>query len=135
MAEKSVIGVPTPRVEGEQKVSGQAVYALDVTLPNTLWVKTLRSPLPHARIKKIDCSKALQLSGVRAVLTGKDIPGARIGKKIIDMPVLAQDVVRFVGEKVAAVAAESEEIATQAVDLIEAEYEEMAGVLDPLDGM
>ncbi len=135
MAERSVIGVSTPRVEGEQKVSGQAVYALDVTLPGMLWAKVLRSPLPHARIKRIDVSKARQLPGVRAVLTGEDIADAKIGKKIIDMPILAQDVVRFIGEKVAAVAAESEEIASQAVDLMEVEYEEMAAVLDPLDAM
>ena len=133
--QKRVVGIAAPRVEGEQKVSGGAVYALDVVLPRMLWAKVLRSPLPHARIKKIDVSKARALSGVRAVLTGKDLSGAKIGKKIVDMPLLAEDVVRFVGEKVAAIAAETEDIASEAVELIEVEYEELPAVLDPLEAM
>ncbi|HEY3306013.1 MAG TPA: xanthine dehydrogenase family protein molybdopterin-binding subunit [Candidatus Binatia bacterium] len=133
--DKHVVGVPAPRVEGEQKVTGRAVYAVDVVLPGMLWVKVLRSPVPHARIKKIAIEKARELPGVRAVITGRDISGAKIGKKIIDMPVLAEDVVRFVGEKVAAVAAETEDIAAQAIDLIEVEYEDLPAVLDPLQAM
>ena len=133
--EKRVVGVPTPRVEGEQKVTGRAVYAVDVVFPDMLWAKVLRSPVPHARIKKIAIDKACRLPGVRAVITGKDISGAKIGKKIIDMPVLAEDVVRFIGEKVAAVAAESEDIAALALDLIEVEYDDLPVVLDPLQAM
>jgi CO/xanthine dehydrogenase Mo-binding subunit len=133
--QKRAVGVPAPRVEGEQKVSGAAVYALDVVLPNMLWARVLRSPLPHARIKTIDTSKARALPGVHAVITGKDLPGAKIGKKIVDMPLLAEQGVRFVGEKVAAVAAETEEIAAEAVDLIDVEYEELPAVLDPLEAM
>ncbi|MGH7769817.1 MAG: xanthine dehydrogenase family protein molybdopterin-binding subunit, partial [Candidatus Binatia bacterium] len=135
VTDKHVVGVPAPRVEGEQKVTGRAVYAVDVVLPGMLWVKVLRSPVPHARIKNIVIDKARALPGVRAVITGKDISGAKIGKKIIDMPVLAEDVVRFVGEKVAAVAAETEDTAAQAIDLIEVEYEELPPVLDPLQAM
>ena len=135
MAEKRVIGNPAPRVEGEQKVSGEARYAVDVALPGMLWVKALRSPIPHGRIKRIDTSQAGKLPGVHTVLTGKDIAGAKIGKKIFDMSILAEDVVRFIGEKVAAVAAESEEIAEKAVDLIEVEYEELEPVLDPLEAI
>ncbi|HEY2988887.1 MAG TPA: xanthine dehydrogenase family protein molybdopterin-binding subunit [Candidatus Binatia bacterium] len=135
VTEKRVVGIPAPRVEGEQKVTGRAVYAVDVVLPGMLWVKLLRSPLPHARIKSIDVGKAVRLGGVHAVITGKDLSGKKIGKKIIDMPILAEDVVRFVGEKVAAVAAESEDLAAQAVDLIEVEYEELPAVLDPLEAM
>jgi len=133
--QKRVVGIPAPRVEGEQKVSGGAIYALDVVLPGMLWAKVLRSPLPHARIKKIDSAKARALPGVRAVLIGEDLSGAKIGKKIVDMPLLAEDVVRFVGEKVAAVAADSEDIAAEAVELIDVEYEELPAVLDPLEAM
>jgi CO/xanthine dehydrogenase Mo-binding subunit len=129
------IGIPIPRVEGRQKVGGDAVYAVDVALPDMLWAKVLRSPIAHGRIKKIDASKALRLPGVKAILTGADLPGARIGKKIVDMPLLAEDVVRYTGERVAAVAAESEAIAAAALDLIEVEYEDLPVVTDPLEAM
>lgn len=135
MAENQIVGIPTARVEGEEKVSGRASYAADKTLAGLLWVKTLRSPISHGRIKRIDTRKAEGLSGVKAVIIGQDVKGAKIGKKIIDMPILAEDVVRFVGEKVAAVAAESQEIAEQALDLIDVEYEELAPVSDPLEAL
>jgi CO/xanthine dehydrogenase Mo-binding subunit len=135
MAEIRSIGIPSPRVEGEEKVGGGAVYAVDVTVPDMLWAKVLRSPVAHGRIKKIDPSGALALPGVRAVLTGADLPGARIGKKIVDMPILADSVVRYRGEKVAAVAADSEAIAEAALDLIDVEYEELPIVTDPIAAM
>jgi CO/xanthine dehydrogenase Mo-binding subunit len=125
MAEIRSIGIPSPRVEGEQKVAGSAMYAVDVGLPDMLWAKVLRSPIAHGRIKRIDVAKASALPGVKAVLTGADLAGAKIGKKIIDMPLLAENVVRFAGEKVAAVAAQSETIAEAALDLIDVEYEEL----------
>ncbi|HXG51175.1 MAG TPA: xanthine dehydrogenase family protein molybdopterin-binding subunit [candidate division Zixibacteria bacterium] len=130
-----VIGVPTPRSEGPEKVSGRAVYATDVTLPGMLWCRVLRSPIPYGRIKRIDVSRAAALPGVRAVAAGDDVRGLLIGRKIYDMPVLADGVVRFVGEKVAAVAAETEEIAEEALGLIEVEYEELDPVLDPLEAL
>ena len=130
---KKIIGTPVTRSEGPQKVSGRAVYAADVVLPDMLWGKVLRSPIPYGRIKKIDFSKAAALRGVHAVVTGKDVSGLLIGRKIYDMPILADNVVRFVGEKVAAVAAESEEIAEAALELIDVEYEEIAPVLDPVE--
>jgi carbon-monoxide dehydrogenase large subunit len=80
-------------------------------------------------------SKALQLPGVKAVVTGEDVKGLKIGRRIYDMPILAQDVVRFSGEKVAAVAAETEKIAEEAVDLIEVEYEDLEPILDPVKAM
>jgi CO/xanthine dehydrogenase Mo-binding subunit len=130
MAEKGLLGVPSPRVEGEEKVGGRAVYAVDVTLPAMLWVKVLRSPIAHARIKRLDVEKAKAAPGVAAVLTGADFGGARIGKKIIDMPVLADGVVRYIGEKVAAVAAETEDAAEHALELVEIEYQEFPVVPD-----
>jgi len=135
MASKKVVGNPTPRVEGEYKVTGGAVYAADVSLPGMLWGKVLRSPLPYGRVKNIDASKALQLPGVKAVVTGQDVTGLKIGRRIYDMPILADGVVRFIGEKVAAVAAEAEEIAEEALDLIDVEYEELEAVLDPIEAM
>ena len=135
MAEIRSVGIPSPRVEGEQKVAGAAVYAVDVNLPDMLWAKVLRSPLAHGRIKRIDVAKAVALPGVRAVLTGADLTGAKIGKKIVDMPLLAENVVRFAGEKVVAVAAESEAIAEAALDLIDVEYDELPIVSDPLQAM
>jgi CO/xanthine dehydrogenase Mo-binding subunit len=132
MTEIRSVGIPSPRVEGEQKVGGAAVYAVDVALPEMLWAKVLRSPIAHGRIKKIDLTKASALPGVKAVLTSADLSGAKIGKKIIDMPLLADGVVRYVGEKVAVVAAKTEEIAAAALELIDVEYEELPVVTDVL---
>ena len=126
-----VVGKSTPRVEGELKVTGKALYSADVQLPNALWGKCLRSPIPYGRIKKIDYRKALQLPGVKAVITGEDVAGLRIGRCIYDTPVMADGVVRFIGEKVAAVAAETKQAAEQALDLIEVEYEEIEPLVDP----
>jgi CO/xanthine dehydrogenase Mo-binding subunit len=135
MAQKKVVGNPTPRVEGEAKVTGKAVYAVDVTLPEMLWGKILRSPIPYGRIKRINARRALELPGVHAVVTGEDVRGLKIGRKLYDMPILADGVVRFIGEKVAAVAADDEHIAEEAVNLIDVEYEELEPVLDPLKAM
>jgi CO/xanthine dehydrogenase Mo-binding subunit len=132
---KQVIGNPTPRVEGELKVSGQAKYAMDVTLPGMLWGKILRSPIASGKIKSIDVSKAAALAGVRAVVTGEDCTGLRIGRRLYDMPILADGEVRFIGEKVAAVAADDELIAEEALNLIEVEYEESEPLLNPVEAM
>src|SRR5919106_4963448 len=128
-----VVGRPTPRVEGELKVTGQALYSADLKLPDTLWGKVLRSPISYGRIKHIDIGKARQLPGVKAVITGQDVTGLRIGRCIYDTPVLADGVVRFIGEKVAAVAAETTFAADQALELIEVEYEELEPLLDPVE--
>ncbi|MBI3066111.1 MAG: xanthine dehydrogenase family protein molybdopterin-binding subunit [Deltaproteobacteria bacterium] len=130
-----VVGRPTPRVEGELKVTGKAQYSADLKLPNILWGRCLRSPISYGRIKSIDISKALQVPGVKAVITGKDVPGLRIGRCIYDTPVVADGVVRFIGEKVAAVAAETKSAAEQALDLIEVEYDELEPLLDPLEAV
>ena len=100
-----------------------------------LWGKALRSPVAYGRIKRIDTSRAERLEGVQAVVTGRELRGRRIGRRIRDMPILADDVVRFVGEKVAAVAAVTQQIAHEAMDLIDVEYEELEPVLDPLAAM
>jgi len=82
MNEIRSVGIPSPRVEGEQKVGGGAVYAVDVVLPDMLWAKVLRSPIAHGRIKKIDMARSLAAPGVRAAIIGAEMSGARIGKKI-----------------------------------------------------
>ena len=112
---QAVIGASVPRAESVEKVTGRAVYAADVTLPNMLWGKVLRSPVAYGRIKRIDIAKALALPGVKAVVTGADVTGVRIGRQLYDMPILADGIVRFIGEKVAAVAAETPEIAEAAL--------------------
>jgi carbon-monoxide dehydrogenase large subunit len=129
---KQVVGNPTPRIEGELKVSGQAKYAVDVTLPGMLWGKILRSPIASGKIKRIDTGKAEKLKGVRTIVTGADCTGLKIGRRLYDMPILADGEVRFIGEKVAAVAADSEDIAEEALNLIEVEYEETDALLDPV---
>jgi len=100
-----------------------------------VWGKVLRSPLPHARILHIDTSRARALPGVLAIITAEDIPDVLIGRSIYDMPVLAKDRVRFVGEKVAAVAAEDRDVAEEAAGLIEVDYEELPAVFHPLEAM
>jgi len=135
MADITVVGAPVPRVEGHDKVSGRSIYAADVNLPGMLWGKILRSPYPHARIRRIDASRARQVPGVRAVIAGQEIPGHLMGKMIRDMPVLCWETVRFVGDRVAAVAADTPEAAEEALGLITVEYEELQAVFDPLEAM
>ncbi|HZU07472.1 MAG TPA: xanthine dehydrogenase family protein molybdopterin-binding subunit [Chloroflexota bacterium] len=135
MAQFLAIGKPVGRVEGEAKVTGAARYAADVLLPGLLWAKCLRSPLPHARIVRIDTARAAALPGVHAVITAADLPNRLWGRWLKDMPVLARDRVRFVGEKVAAVAAEDPDIAEEALNRIEVEYEELPAVFDPLEAV
>ena len=129
------IGQSVVRGEGPDKVTGRSVYAADVSLPGMLWGKVLRSPFPHARIVSIDATEARAVPGVHAVLTAADLPDSLVGRRLRDMPVLARDVVRFVGEKVAAVAAETEEAAEEALLLIDVEYEELPAVFDAHEAM
>ncbi|MDA1175114.1 MAG: hypothetical protein O2826_11445, partial [Chloroflexi bacterium] len=125
MTTYNVIGKKAARKDGPAKVTGGAEYAYDVTLPGMLHGKSVRSTFPHARIVKIDATKALALPGVHAVLTGEDIAGHVYGNRVRDVPVLANGVVRFIGEKVAAVVADDEPTAERARDLVEVEYEEL----------
>ena len=135
MTQTPVLGAPIGRIEGPAKVTGSTLYAGDVHLPGMLWGMVLRSPYPHARIVSIDASAARNVPGVLAVITGKDAPGHYMGKILRDMPVLCWDRVRYVGDRVAAVAAETKEAAEEALRLIEVEYEELPAVFDPLEAM
>ena len=116
-----VVGRPHPRVEGEEKVTGRARYAYDIRLPGLLYAKVLRSPHPHARVRRVDTSRATALAGVHAVLSSEDAP--EIGW--YQDSLLFDRTVRFVGDEIAAVAADSEEIAADALRLIEIEYERL----------
>ena len=129
------IGKALPRVEGEGKVTGQTKYAADLPFIDLLWAKVLRASVPHARIVKIDTSKAKALPGVHAVLTGADVKDIYVGTRVKDQPVLAYDKVRTCGDAIAAVAAESEAIADEAIGLIDVEYEELPYVDDPVEAL
>lgn len=135
MADFSVIGAAVSRAEGPDKVTGRSVYAADIHPPGVLWGKILRSPHPHARILSVDISKAKKVPGVRAIVTGEDVVGRFIGKSLRDMPVLCSDRVRFVGDRVAAVAAESVDAAEEALGLIDVAYDELPAVFDPIEAM
>jgi len=136
-----VLNTHVHNIDGIAKVTGRATYTFDVKLPGMLYGKILRSPHPHAKIIKIDASKALVLPGVMAVVNGKDDTlGIKQGiwrryKDLCDEQVLPVDKVRYIGEPVAAVAAVTEEIAEKALDLIEVEYEELPATFEPLDAI
>jgi carbon-monoxide dehydrogenase large subunit len=129
-ADALYVGKEIPRIDGLDKATGRAVYSVDVDLPGMLYGSVVRSPFPHAKILRIETSGALRIPGVRAVVTGKDFPFL-FGALIQDQPFLAIDKVRYVGEPVVAVAAETELIAQEATDRIRVEYEGLAPVFDP----
>lgn len=135
MAEKkeySVLGQSLPRVDSWDKVTGKATYVDDMVLPNMLYGKILRSPHAHAKILSIDVSEAQKLTGVKAVITGKDLPKKMYGTdpRFADEYALCRDKVRYIGDDVAAVAAVDEETAEAALDLIKVEYEVLEGLFD-----
>jgi 4-hydroxybenzoyl-CoA reductase alpha subunit len=137
MSEFSVIGKRLPRVDAREKVTGEAKYAADYSLPGMLWCKLVRSPYPHARILNIDTSKAANLPGVKAVVTGRDFGGWTWGwmPTTRDEPPLVVDKVRYMAEAVAGVAAIDEDTAEEACELIKVDYEELPGVFDPEEAM
>jgi carbon-monoxide dehydrogenase large subunit len=126
-----VVGASLPRLESVEKVTGAAQYAEDLKRPGMLYGAVLGSAHAHARIRGYDVSAARALPGVKAVLTGADIPANRIGTFLKDQFILARDKVRYLGEPVAAVAAVDVETARAAVRLIEVDYDELPAVFDP----
>ncbi len=137
MSTESLIGSRMPRIDSEAKATGRAAFAGDINLPRMLSAAVLRSPHAHARIKSIDTEKAKALPGVRAVITGGDTAGVKWGvfRYTRDQQLLPTERVRYVGEEVAAVAADSEEVARRALALIEVQYEPLAPVLDVWEAM
>jgi len=131
-----VVGRPTPLVDARGKVSGQAAYTDDIVLPNMLVAKIVRSTKPHARVVRIDASRALARKGVVAVATGKDAPiPFGVLPLTQDEHAFALEKVRYVGEPVAAVAAEDEWTAIEAAREIEVEYADLPTYLDPIKGL
>jgi len=120
---------PESRIEGREKVTGTARYAMDIAVPGALWAAFVGSPHPHARVMRVDATRALAMPGVRAVITGKDTAPARFGRRLQDWPVLAHDRARFIGDRVAALAADTRDQAEAAARAIDVEYEELPPVL------
>jgi CO/xanthine dehydrogenase Mo-binding subunit/aerobic-type carbon monoxide dehydrogenase small subunit (CoxS/CutS family) len=130
--EGDFIGKNVRRIDTPSKVSGRLKYAGDMTMPGMLHVQVLRSPHAHARITSIDTSAAEALDGVEGVITCADVPGEDgFGVFVNDQPIMARDKVRYVGEAVAAVAAESAIVAKRALSAIKVEYRPLPAVFDP----
>ena len=136
MPEFTTLGQSLPRVDAMQKVTGKALYAADVYLPGMLMCKLLTSTVGHARIVKLDISKALALPGVRSVITGQDFPDVMFGSgPLKDRRVMSRDEVHYVGDPVAAVAADDEATAQEAIESIQVEYQALDTVVNPLDAI
>ncbi|HEX9145771.1 MAG TPA: xanthine dehydrogenase family protein molybdopterin-binding subunit, partial [Candidatus Binatia bacterium] len=138
--ETAEIGKSVRRLDYQTKVTGRALYLADMQVPGMCHGKILRSPLPHARIKKIDTAKALKVSGVLAVITRDDIVRDEgiepyYGPVFKDQTLVAVDKVRHVGDPVAAVAALSVDAAEEALGLIDVEYDELPAVLNVQDAL
>jgi len=131
----SVVGKSFARNDAALQVTGKIQYGDDYTRPDLLYAKILRSQHAHAKILKIDTSKAEQLGGVKAVITAKDVPHNRYGFTHQDQPILADDKVRYFGDAVAAVAATSREAAEEAISLIQVDYESLPALFDPREAM
>ncbi|MGB6350519.1 MAG: molybdopterin cofactor-binding domain-containing protein [Pseudolabrys sp.] len=132
----AVIGKAVRRIDAPSKVSGRLKYAADMTMPGMLHVQVLRSPHAHARIVSIDTSGAEGMAGVEGVITSADVPGEDgFGVFVNDQPVMAREKVRYVGEAVAAVAAEDPLIAKRALSAIKVVYDPLPPVFDPHEAL
>jgi xanthine dehydrogenase molybdenum-binding subunit len=133
----NIVGTGVPRIDGVDKITGRAVYGVDVQVPGMLIGKVLRSPLAHARIRNVDTGRARRVIGVRAVITGADTPGIKYGffrahnPRYADKLPLEKDKVRFVGDELAAVAAVDDDAACEALALVNVDYEELPAVFTP----
>jgi CO/xanthine dehydrogenase Mo-binding subunit len=157
MRTRSAIGRSLPRIDARDKVTGEAQYSGDLSMPGMLHMKILFAGRPHARVVSIDTAKAEACPGVVAIYTAKDVPVNEYGLQRNDQPVLCgpapaltsipspalrergagvrADIVRFVGDQVAAIVAETEAAAARARDLIRVEYEDLPAIFDPLAAM
>jgi CO/xanthine dehydrogenase Mo-binding subunit len=141
--EMSMIGTSVKRLDAVGKVRGETLYPGDIVHPDMAFMKILFSGQPHARITRLDVTAAQEYPGVLAVFTAKDVPNNEYGLIMPDQPVLCgpgstkefADRVRFVGDQIALVVAESEAIAVEALNRIEVEYEQLPALLDPLEAM
>jgi CO/xanthine dehydrogenase Mo-binding subunit len=132
MAKYKYLGKCIPRVDAREKVTGKVLYPSDIYLDNQIYIRVLRSEYPYARIKSIDTTEAEKLPGVVRVLTHKDVPGLNAyGIAIQDQPVFCHDYVRYQGDAIAAVGAETDEIAREALEHIKVEYEVLKPISEP----
>jgi len=132
----SYVGYSVPRIDALDKVLGRAVYSEDISFPNMLFGQVLRAGIPHAMIEEIDVREAKAMKGVASVLTGKDIPGInRYGIAFQDQYALAEDKVRYIGDPVALVAAETEKIAKDAIKAIRVKYRELPVITNPHEAL
>ena len=130
------VGRSVPMLDAQGRVTGQVPYLINLQLPGMLVAKIVRSPLPHARLGRVDARAAETAPGVAAVLTRDDLPpGTRYGIGIPDQPIVADDRVRFVGEPVAVIAAENRDAAEAASWLVDIEYDELPAVFDAQEAM
>src|SRR3989338_10650399 len=135
------VGKSVPSIDGRGIVTGQTKYAFDVSFPNMLVGKMLRSPHPHARIIRIDTSRAAKLPGVRAVITARDTHQIKFGSNeyffphTVDQIAIEAEKVRYVGDELGAVAAVDEETALEALSLIDVQYEILPAVFDVREAM
>lgn len=134
MRDLDFVGKNVPRVDAEVKVTGDAIFSADVTFPNMLLGRLVRSPLPHAKILNIDTSRAERLTGVKAVITGEETPFV-FGVSHMDQTPLQTEKVRYVGDPVAAVAAVDPDALLEAMELIKMDYEPLPAVFDPEEAM
>ncbi len=134
--ERRSIGQPFPQIDSVEKANGMTQYLQDLTVPGMLYGVIVRSSIPHGRIRKLDVSRAERLPGVHGVVTAKDCPGIIFGPQTPqDWEILCSDRVRYIGDEIAAIAANSPEVAREAASLVQVEYEELPAVYDPFDAM
>lgn len=135
MKHHRVVGKSVTRLDGPERVSGTARYTADILLPSMLHARLFRSPIPHGRIRRLDVSRARRFRGVAAVLTADDLSNKKFGLSLRDEEIFASKKVRYIGDVIAAVAAEDEKTAEAALDLIECDYEELPAVLNTDDAL
>lgn len=131
----TVVGKSRERLDAVSKIIGEAEYTYDIDLPRMLHIETVHSPHAHAHIVSIDTTDAEAMPGVQAVVTGEDVPDTRYGAGIHDESILPRTKVRYIGEPVVAIAAETEEIAREAADSVSVEYEKLDAVFDMQDAL
>jgi len=124
------VGKPLVAIDAERKVRGEALYAGDLDIGYALVGKLVRSPHAHARICRIDTSRARKVEGVKTIITADDLPDVRMGFGIGDQPILARGIVRHVGEPVAAIAGLTERACEEAARLVEIEFDPLPAVFD-----
>jgi CO/xanthine dehydrogenase Mo-binding subunit len=125
-------GIELSRTDALEKVTGKIKYTTDMIEQEALYLRIVRSTLPHAMIKRIDVSQAAKIGGVERILTAKDVPGANeVGFFIQDQPLFCNSKVRFVGDAIAMVVADSPEAAELGVQEVRVDYEQLPGIFDP----